>query len=250
MNWQASLSIDQRRLYGDLAWTWPIISPPEHYVEEAEQFLKVIQEHARIEAKTLLDLGCGGGHNDFTLKKHFDVTGIDVSPEMLALARRLNPDVTYALGDMRTVRLDKTFDAVLIADSINYMLTVEDLRAAFVTAFVHLKPGGVFCTFAEETVERFEQNSIRYSTETRGDVEITLVENRYDPDSTDTTFELTLVYFIRHAGQLQVETDRHLSGLFALDTWHGLLEEVGFQVKQMEFAGEEIPMFVCIKPLS
>lgn len=136
-------SSDQRRLYGDLAWVWPIISPPEHYIKETEQFCKVIREHSQIEVKALLDLGCGGGHNDYTLKRHFEVTGVDMSAAMLELARQLNPEVTYSLGDMRTVRLGKTFDAVTIFDSINYMLTVENLQAAFVTAFMHLEPGGV-----------------------------------------------------------------------------------------------------------
>lgn len=111
--------------------------------------------------KSLLDLGCGGGHSDYTLKKHFEVTGVDVSEAMLALAKRLNPEVTYSLGDMRTVQLGKTFDAVTIFDSINYMLAVEDLGAAFVTAFKHLKPGGGFLTLVEETPERSQQNRAR-----------------------------------------------------------------------------------------
>ena len=133
---------DVRRLYGDLAWTWPIISPPEDYVPESEFFANLMKEHLETEPRTLLHLGCGGGHNDHTLKQHFGVTGVDISPEMLGLARKLNPDVTYVEGDMRTVRLERTFDAVAILDSVNYMLAATDLRTAFDTAFAHLKPGG------------------------------------------------------------------------------------------------------------
>ena len=40
---------DQRRMYCDLAWTWPIISPPEDYVEESEQLAEVIRERSKIE---------------------------------------------------------------------------------------------------------------------------------------------------------------------------------------------------------
>ena len=75
---------DQQRLYHDLAWVWPIISPPQDYIEETEQLCRIIREHSQIEVKTLLDLGCGGGHNDCTLKKHFNVTGVDASGAMLA----------------------------------------------------------------------------------------------------------------------------------------------------------------------
>ena len=79
---------DQRRLYGDLAWTWPIISARETYVEEGERFAALIREHSQIEPKTLLKLGCRGGHNDWTLKQLFHLTAADVSEDMLALAKR------------------------------------------------------------------------------------------------------------------------------------------------------------------
>ncbi len=239
---------DQRRLYGDLAWTWPIISRKESYIAEAEEFREVISAHSPMAVQTVLHLGCGGGHLDFTLKKHFAATGVDISDAMLTLARRLNPEVVYAVGDMRTVRLGQTFDAVIIADSIDYMLTPADLQAAFTTAFRHLKPGGVFCTYAEATLERFQQNKTKCSTCAQGDVEITFIENLYDPDPTDTTYEMTFVYLIRRGGQLTIETDRHLCGLFGLETWLRLLRAVGFAVTQMEIAGDASPMFVCRKP--
>lgn len=245
---------DERRLYGDLSWTWPIISPPEHYVNEAEAAQTIIREHSKIPPETLLHLGCGGGHLDLTLKKHFEVTGVDVSESMLILARRLNSGITYICGDMRAIRLDRMFDAVTIFDSIDYMLTTADLKAAFTTAFAHLLPGGVFLTYAEETAERFRQNRTRCTTQSTRDVDITFIENAYDPDRTDTTFENTFVYLIRRGGKLEIETDRHLSGLFPFQTWLDLLRDVGFQVVTVEPKGprsaeEDYPWFVCVKPL-
>jgi len=171
---------DERRLYGDLAWTWPIISPVEDYIEETELFSKLIKEHSRIEVKTLLHLGCGGGHNDYTFKKYFKVTSLDISEDMLGLAKKLNPEVNYKYGDMRTIRLEEKFDAVTILDSINYIKTVEDLQRTFITAYEHLKPGGVFLTFVEQIAGQFKQNNTTYSTHSKGDVEITFVENDYD----------------------------------------------------------------------
>ena len=252
MSRQAS-SNNQRRLYGDLAWTWPIVSPPEDYAEETEQFCKAIRQHARIGVKTLLHLGCGGGHNDYTFKKSFSkVTGVDVSEAMLLLAKELNPKAAYQLGDMRTVRLGRRFDAVAALDGINYMLTEEELRAAFATAYAHLKPGGVLLTYAEETVDRFEQNKTVGSTHARGDIDITFVQNLHDPDPKDTTYEVTCVYLIRRKGQLEIETDRHQCGIFPLATWVRLLQEVGFQVKQLEYSPPDrdsgYPVFVCVRP--
>jgi SAM-dependent methyltransferase len=240
---------DERRMYGDLAWLWPLMGQPEEqdWIAESEQFVNAIHKHSRIEAKTLLNLGCGGGKNDFTLKKHFAVTGVDISENMLANAKRLNPEIEYIVGDMRTARLGKMFDAVMIADSIDYMLTKDDLRAAFFTAFAHLKSGGVFCTYAEVTRERFRQNESKCSTYARGEIDIAFFQNSYDPDPTDTIYEYACVWLIHRAGKLEIETDHHLGGIFPLQTWVDLLREVGFEVTLIE-TPFDAPMFVCVKP--
>ena len=242
---------DARRLYGDLAWTWPIISPPEEYVDESEFFARMIREHSKREPRTMLHLGCGGGHNDFTLKKYFEITGVDISPAMLGLARELNPDVTYVEGDMRETSLRRTFDAVAILDSVDYMLTKPDLRAAFETAYVHLKPGGVFVTTIEQSLETFRQNKVQYLVRARGGVEIVFIENLYNPDPTDTIYESTFIYLIRQEGRIDIETDRHLGGLFSVDTWYDTLSTVGFAVKTVEYedpmSGDDIPVVVCTK---
>ena len=247
-------STNQQRLYHDLAWVWPIISPPQHYMEETEYFCKVIREHSHIEVKTILHLGCGGGHNDHYLQRHFAVTGVDTSEAMLGLAGQLNPQVTYLLGDMRSVRLKKTFDSVALLDSVCYMLTTNDLVAAFTTAFEHLKPGGVLLTTPDFTKERFQQSKTSCRICCKAHIEIMFLENNYDPDPTDTTYESTFVYLIRREGALEIETDRHLCGIFPSRTWRRLLKRSGFEVKQSEFkaTGTEprtYPLFIGIKPL-
>jgi len=238
---------DQRRMYGDLAWTWPIISAKENYIEEAEGFVAAIRQYSRIEARMLLHLGPGGGHLDWTLKQHFQITAVDLSEAMLFLARRLNPEVTYLHGDMRTVRLGQLFDAVMVADSINYMLTPDDMRAAFATAFEHLKPGGVFCTYAEFTPEGFQQNKTQCSSHSAVGLDIAFFENYYDPDPTDTTFESVFVFLIRCNGKLTIETDRHLCGLFSLQTCRETLEGVGFEVTLLK-PEWEANVLVGVKP--
>jgi len=165
-------------MYKDLAWTWPIISSYEEYEEGARQFVEAIGAHAKIEVKSILDMGSGGGHNDIHLKKHYKVTGLDLSPKMIENARKLNPDVEYIEGDMRTARLDKKFDTVLLADAVMYMSTEEDLLAAFKTAFHHLNPGGVLCTYAEIMPESFKENRTEISHRGSGDVEIVYMENQ------------------------------------------------------------------------
>ncbi len=247
------LSRDRRRLYDDLAWTWPIISPPEDYVDETTEVIELIRKHAGVDIKRVINFGCGGGHNDFTLKRNFQVTGVDLSEPMLSLARELNPEITYVHGDMRSVRLGARFDAVTIFDSINYMRTVESLRAAFMTAYSHLNPGGVFVTYVEECKDYFRQNKTSCLTNSRGDMDITLIDNCYDPDPDDTWYECTLIFLIRQRSELRIEQDCHLLGLFPLQTWLEEMKTVGFDIHRHQStvpgdSGETCPMLVGVKP--
>lgn len=256
MNQSSSSEI---RMYSDLAWLWPVISLPEDYVTEALQFAGLIRQFSVTKTSavrtnrfqpgeapqlTILHLGCGGGHLDHTLKNYFTITGVDLSTEMLALARQLNPEASYLQGDLRKLALEQRFDAVMIADSIDYMLDEDDLRAVFRVAYQHLNPGGVFVTYAEELTEHFENNRTDSVLHARGDLQVTLVENLYDPDPHDSTYEMTFVYLIRKSGRLTIEVDRHLAGIFEEATWLRLLEEAGFELQPVETELEGLRFFV------
>ncbi len=246
----------KRRMYDDLVWTWPLISHPSSTEREARLLSEFIKGRAVGPVETLLHLGSGGGHMDFTFKEQFRVTGVDLSEGMVGHARTLNPKVEYLVGDMRDVRLGRTFDAVTILDSITYMISEAELKAAFETAWAHLRPGGVLLTYAETTKERYENHETYIHTGEEGDTSVTIIEVDYDPDPDDTTVEYTVVYLIRRDGKLSIETERHIQGLFPLEVWPRTLESVGFDVEKRvfkyssEWADIEYPLFLCRKPMT
>jgi len=88
-------------MYNDLSWAWPILSPKEDYARSSNLFAGYFKEFCDGAPNTLLHMGCGGGHNDYTFKRHFKVTGMDINENMLALARELNPEVEYLIGNMK-----------------------------------------------------------------------------------------------------------------------------------------------------
>lgn len=245
---------DQRHLYNDLTWAWQIIGPPEDYVEETEFFAQTIKKKSERPVNTILHMCCGAGGNDFTLKKHFKVTGVDMSESMLAIAKKTNPEASYHLGNMKSVRLGETFDAVTILDAIDYNRSEDDIGKTFETAFAHLEPGGVFLTVIEYIPETFPQNATHVETRNKDGIEVTYIENTYDIDTTDNQFEATFLFISRKDGKQEIHTDRHTLGLFPLDTWTRLLKETGFDVEVMEFKhssfkeGESLPMLVGVKP--
>jgi SAM-dependent methyltransferase len=245
---------DTCHLYTDLAWLWPMWGDAAtEYAHYCRHVTDLIRQHARRPARTLLDIGCGGGKNVLNLKPQFDVTGVDLSPAMLARAKRLNPECTFIQGDMRALSLGNAFDAVLMDDAISHMSCLADFTAAFRSGHAHLNSGGVLIATPDVTTGTFRQNRTTVTigspdTEHPG-IEATFIENVYDPDPADEQYETTILYLIRDCGRLRIETDRWTMGIFSLDTWRRVLGEVGFEVHEgLYSAGEDdYTVFACVK---
>lgn len=218
------------KLYTELAAWWPLLSPAADYTEEAAFFLGMMREAGLPSAPSLLELGSGGGCNAFHLKPYFaGMTLTDLSPEMLTINRTLNPECEHLPGDMRTLRLDRTFDVVMIHDAIDYMLTLEDLRQAIETAAAHCKPGGLALFVPDYVRETFQPSTDHGGTD--GDRRsLRYLEWTYDPDARDSTYTTEFAYLLREGDQgTQIEHDIHTCGLFACADWIRLLQEAGFQ---------------------
>src|SRR5512134_2519996 len=111
--------MSDQKMYGELARWWPLLSPPSEYAEEAAFFRALLRRHRPL-PRTLLELGCGGGSLAATMKRDFALTLTDLSPQMLDVCRAENPECEVLQGDMRSLRLGRTFDAVLVHDAIMY----------------------------------------------------------------------------------------------------------------------------------
>ena len=112
------------------------------YPLEAAELDRLIQER-RPGARTLLDVACGTGAHLEHLTG-YEVEGLDLEPEMLAVARQRLPAVSFHEGDMASFDLGKRFDAVVcLFSSIGYVKTEERLRSAIASMARHLEPGGV-----------------------------------------------------------------------------------------------------------
>lgn len=144
------------RLYSDLADWYPLLTPVGDYAEEAAFYLHLFQTHCKRQPRTLLDLGSGGGHNAAHLKATLGCTLVDIAPAMLRISRHLNPECEHIQGDMRSIRLGRVFDCVLIHDAVSYMTSREDLGKAIATAFAHTAPGGVAMFQPDFVTETFQ----------------------------------------------------------------------------------------------
>src|ERR1700716_816091 len=216
------------KLYGELAEWYPVFSTPEELQQEAEQVARVLIESTDPAPRTVLELGSGVGNNASHLKAHFAMTLVDLSPRMLAVSKALNPECEHVEGDIRSMRLGRSFDAVFVHDSICHMTTEADLHAVMETAFEHLRPGGVAVFVPDFVSETFVENTDHGGNDTdQGSVRY--LQWTTDPNSRDTWYLVDFAILIRdQQGQTRLVHDRHTYGLFGRGTWRRLLREVGF----------------------
>jgi SAM-dependent methyltransferase len=222
------------KLYGELAEWWPIFSAPDEYRKEAAFFSRVLTESCDPPPRSVLELGSGGGNNASHLKARYKMTLVDISPQMLAVSRALNPECEHLEGDIRSIRLGRTFDAVFVHDAICHMTTRSDLRAVMETAFEHCRPGGI-ALFAPDFVrETFVENTDQGGNDTDGG-SVRFLQWTTDPDPTDTTYFVDFAILIRdRTGNIRVEHDRHTYGLFKRAEWLRLMRDVGFELNTVD----------------
>jgi SAM-dependent methyltransferase len=216
------------RLYADLAYLWPLVSPPALYRQEAARVAEIIRTTAARTVRSVLELGSGGGHLASHLRTRFEMTLVDRSVEMLEQSRGLNQHCRHRQGTMEAIRLGERFDAVLIYDAISYIASETGLRLVFATAREHVRPGGVVLLGPDAFRETFEERTYRGTCNVR-EMRFSYVERCFDPDPDDSLVTSDFVFNV-HIRQQPPRTyrDRHLFGLFPRATWLNLLANAGF----------------------
>lgn len=220
MDWKA---------YNELAWVDTILASPESFEEEAMIYINAIDKYILNTTATMLHLGCGAGGHDYHFKKHFSLTGVDLSEGMLKIAKTRNPEVKYVMDDMRTVNLKKKFDIIIIPDSIAYMTSYEDLLKTIKNAVSHMSPKGVILVVAN-LKEDFNNNNFVYSGD-KDNISVTVFENNHVVSRN--IYESTIFYLIRKNGEHSIHHEVHTLGLFMYDQWMEIFTKSGLKVDEM-----------------
>ena len=135
-------------MYERFAQVYDALYPASDLAEKAGQLHALIQEHCP-GANSLLDVACGTGQHLAHLQAHYQVEGVDLSQEMLAVARKRNPDVPLHQGNMVDFDLGQRFDAITcLGSAIGYTKTVKKLNQAVGNMARHVRPGGILAIYS------------------------------------------------------------------------------------------------------
>ena len=204
--------------------------------EAWKKYLVDILKAEGINDGLLLELGCGTGRMTRLLAAEgYDMIGVDNSEEMLSVAREYtmeNTEILYLLQDMREFELYGTIRAVVsVCDSMNYIMSEEDLRQVFSLVNNYLDPGGIFI-FDMNTRYKYEEllgdNSF---CETREDSSF-IWENYYDPEEEINEYDLTI--FVQEEGDtFHRFTETHLQRGYTVEQMRTLVEQAGLKILEI-----------------
>src|SRR5262245_15231088 len=219
------------QLYADLAGWWPLFSHPDDYAEEAAWILSTLDEELQRRPEHVLELGSGGGNLASHLAPGVRLTLSDLAPAMIEVSRRLNPEAEHVEGDMRDLRLHRSFDAVVVHDAIMYMTNVEDLVAALTTARVHLTPNGATIVLPDYVAESFKPGVAIGGHDARDGSGrgLRYMSWAHPAEVGATAHDLDFAIMLREAdGSVELFHDRHRCGLFPRDAWCEAFLHAGF----------------------
>ena len=222
-------------LYGELAGWFHLLTDPADYEGEADIYTRLFLDRADGGVTSILELGSGGGNSASWLKGWFEMTLSDVSPEMLEVSKTINPELQHIEGDMRTLRLDRTFDGVFVHDAVSYLTTREDLTATIETAAVHTRPGGIALFIPDYVRERFHAHADSGGNdEPDGSRGMRYLEWFRNPDPSTDTYTVDYAYLLREGDQIRTIHDQHRCGAFPIELWLERLSAAGFEPEEIQ----------------
>lgn len=191
--------------YYDTIYAW------KDYAAEAAAVHRVIRR-ANPKAATLLDVACGTGKHLEQLREHYQVTGTDLDPELLAVAAERLPGVELLAADMTELELGRTFDAITcLFSSLGYTRTVERLNHTVAVFARHLGRGGVLLVEPWFTPEQYDWSHVHAVFIDEPGLKIARVNNA-GPRGDLSIIEFH--YVIGTPQAVETFTERHEVGLF------------------------------------
>jgi ubiquinone/menaquinone biosynthesis C-methylase UbiE len=131
-------------MFGELAEYYDLLYSGKNYRAEVAGLIALARRYGQSKGRDWLDVACGTGRHLEHLRKRYDVVGVDLSPDMLAIARRRLSRVELRQGDMRAFRIPRKFDVVsCLFSAIGHLPNEREVGRAFANFSRHLKPGGV-----------------------------------------------------------------------------------------------------------
>ena len=211
-------------MYGKSARFYDALYSFKNYAEAAGKLHALIQRTTPC-ACSVLDVGCGTGLHLEHLRQHYEVEGLDISPELLAVAQHRLPGVTLSCADMVDFSLQRRFDVITcLFSAIAYVRTPERMEKAVAAMSTHLNPGGLLIIEPWFYPETYWTGTITANHVDTPDLKISWM---YHSERDGMQSVLNIHYLIGTKDNVKHFTEEHLMGLFTHEQYLNAFQKVG-----------------------
>jgi SAM-dependent methyltransferase len=216
-------------MYEKSARFYDAIYAARDYAGSSNQLQALIQ--ARLpRAATVLDVGCGTGRNLEHLREHYRaVEGVDLNPDLLALAKERLPGVDLHCIDMVSFDLGKKFDVVVcLFSAIGYVETKERMRRSIAAMSRHLAPGGLLVVEPWFSPEKYWTGTITANFVDQEDLKIAWM---YTSEREGDVSVLDITYLVGTPSEVSTFQEVHRIGLFSDGEYEAAFAAAGLRVE-------------------
>lgn len=218
--------------YGEFAHIYDRLMEDVDYDAWA-QYICALISGADTDVKRIVDCGCGTGAVTLRLKRlGYDVTGVDISQQMLGIAaqnaRNAGLAIPFVCMDMQKLKLHRPHDAVISAcDGVNYLCSIHSVENFFLSAYESLKNGGLLIF---DISSRYKlENILGCNTLAEDDGECAYIwKNMYDPKSK--LIEMNLSFYNKKGEYYEKFCETHIQRAHSVDEIKNALKRVGFEL--------------------
>ncbi len=207
------------------------------YAPEAAKVKELLTVHGVPPQADLLVLACGtGGHIPY-FKDDYTVSGLDLSEDMLDLAREKFPDIRFHPGNLIDFKLETDFDAIIcLYGSIGFVKTVENLHASMRRIAAHLRLDGVALITPWSTVEDFQDLMVVDAAD-QPDLKIARMEQvrLKEPKMVEVTFH----HLLGQNNEVTYHKQSMEIGLFSREEYISAMTDAGLNVTE-EYKGGDV----------
>jgi SAM-dependent methyltransferase len=221
-------------MYQDFAYIYDDLMGNVDYEKWTDHVEAIFKKYG-IKPKSVVDLACGtGGVTNILAGRGYQVTGVDLSEDMLYVARekarKSGLSIPYICQDMTRLELHQPVDAITcMCDGFNYILDKADLQRTLQRIYDYLCPGGILVF---DISSHYKLSSIlANNTMADPDEEISLIWlNQFNKDTQ--ILEMSLTFFVREGSMYNRSDETHLQRAYHEDEIMELLQECGFTQRE------------------
>jgi ubiquinone/menaquinone biosynthesis C-methylase UbiE len=240
--------MSEQQLYRNFAEYYDKIYQNVDYSGETEFIVWAVNKHQKSKGNKLMDVACGTGSHAENLIDKFQVTGVDINPKMLHIARKKVPEAVFTQGDMKNLELNSQFDVVTcIFSAIHYNRNCQELEKTLLNFYSHLKTGGILIFDLSLNHENWIEGLVSVDTVVEEDLKIARI---CQSKLNNGIFNANFVFLVKDKGEFDFDIDEHELGVFTTDRVLLFMNKIGFETTiYADFTSEKWVVDKCQRPV-